>query len=376
MRASPYRFAAFVLCGLITSPSVSAQSLKVVRERSLGGFGDPITLSVDRRGFVYIRDASKPGIIVVDSTGQQARHLGRPGRGPGETDRTTTWGWVGDTLWVSDEGLGRVNFYPGGQLPSHSLTFAEVAGRNDSVPRFPIMFSSNGTVIWETADGTHPIKPVYSVRYFRTDRKGRKLEQIASFDWMPTFGRHGRPGFTMVVTDRGTEAVRSSPHPIPPFSLLVAAETGGYLTRLDRQPADDGKNGVYVLTRWSDAGQVTWTKKIEYVPQPVTESILDSLANEYSKDPQRRARFLKALNARKFLPPVREMVVGQDGSIYLQREGGSSTAKWDVIGPDGAVVGSIVLPNNTIVLAATLERIWVREGEEGEYKIARYSIAR
>jgi hypothetical protein len=89
---------------------MAAQSLKAVREVDLGKFADPITVSVDRRGDLYIRDASLLGIQVVDSAGKSLRVLGRNGRGPGELDRTTTWGWIGDTLWISDEGLLRVNY--------------------------------------------------------------------------------------------------------------------------------------------------------------------------------------------------------------------------------------------------------------------------
>ena len=76
-------------------------------------------------------------------------------------------------------------------------------------------------------------------------------------------------------------------------------------------------------------------------------------------------------------PPVTELHIGHDGSIWLRREMTVGAASdWLVLSPEGEVVGTVALPANLKILAAEQGRLWGVETDELDVPyIVRYGVA-
>jgi hypothetical protein len=95
----------------------------------------PGPLVVARSGDVYLGDFRNQRILVFDSRGRYGRALGRKGEGPGEFQGLGRFGWLGDTLWVTDQRLGRVTFFgPDGRVLRTTTERISVPGLGSGAP--------------------------------------------------------------------------------------------------------------------------------------------------------------------------------------------------------------------------------------------------
>jgi len=68
---------------------------------------------------------------VFDMSGKFVRNIGRDGAGPGEFRQIERFGWVGDTLWVSDPVLRRYTLFDRSFKPWPSFAW-DVQGQSGS----------------------------------------------------------------------------------------------------------------------------------------------------------------------------------------------------------------------------------------------------
>lgn len=107
---------ATALCLLLTTRPVDAQVPRwtvpapvraTAEELALEEFDD-LQIAPDKS--IYVPQ-SAAGQMVIVSPGGRVSVLGRNGRGPGEFESIREFGWIGDSLWVSDPRQARVSWF-------------------------------------------------------------------------------------------------------------------------------------------------------------------------------------------------------------------------------------------------------------------------
>jgi hypothetical protein len=86
----------------------------------------------------------------------------------------------------------------------------------------------------------------------------------------------------------------------------------------------------------------------------------------------------QALYVPDALAPVRDLVVGRNGLIWLQRDSvGNGTARWDVLSPAGEPRGTVQLPAKMRLLSADGTHVYgtVTDADDVPY-IVRFRIRR
>ena len=99
-------------------PQSGPQELRLTAEIFIRGSESDTTLpdrilvvEVGRDRSIYLLSPTQPSIPHFDAHGTLRGRIGRSGSGPGEFGRPVAMGWRGDTLWVADQALRRVQFF-------------------------------------------------------------------------------------------------------------------------------------------------------------------------------------------------------------------------------------------------------------------------
>jgi hypothetical protein len=355
------------------------QPLRMTKEMTYGGhglqLGNPMAASLDSEGNLYVQDAGDR-VLVLDSSGRLLKQIGRQGRGPGEVMGISTWGWHGDTLWLGDEWLRRVTFFPRNGAAPIVRTFRLIAG-SDTLWFQPYSVLTDGTMIVEEPRSATSGPPPDTIHYIRVSPDGRAINPIATFAWNQGL-RRGYPG---LVIPTGRTGYAITYHPFPFFSLLRASPNGDKITRVDRTPVA-GAPPAYVVTRLGSDGHVLWKTSITYNPQPIPRRLLDSLATDVATskgkvDHEFRNAYLERVGSVSAYPPVQDARVGVDGTVFLKRETVSGKAQWDVLDDAGKAIGALSLPSASNILCGSASRIWVAETNPAEeVVITRYRWSR
>lgn len=77
----------------------------------------------------------------------------------------------------------------------------------------------------------------------------------------------------------------------------------------------------------------------------------------------------------RFYPPVSVAVTGLDGSLLLLGRWTPAGQSWLQLGTDGQPVGRLILPDNEVLMQATLGQAWVRRTDDvGLQSVVRYKL--
>jgi hypothetical protein len=76
-----------------------------------------------------------------------------------------------------------------------------------------------------------------------------------------------------------------------------------------------------------------------------------------------------------YAPPVRQVFVGSDSTIWLQREWTGAVSTWDVLDSKGKLMAHVELPESLSVLAVGRRVVWGTEvGSDGQTLLVRYVV--
>jgi hypothetical protein len=161
---------------------------------------------------------------------------------------------------------------------------------------------------------------------------------------------------------------------------------------LDRRAYEGDGTASVRLSEIDMTGDTLLSKEIEYVPEPLPRERVDSASRAQAEgmfgfmqrfDPEislakLEADLRKATYAPDYMPAIREMVVADDGSIWLQRFSPTEEGTvWWVLGEDGEPLATTVIPEGLRVLLITGDAVWGVETDEYDVNyIVRYEIVR
>ncbi len=117
MATSVLLAAVLLTCGQAAEQHQDLPHYRLMEHLRVGGGEDTLSLTrvtgaaLDGDGNLFLAQPLDHSVWVLSSEGALTRKIGRPGSGPGEFLSPALVGVRGDTLWVTDPGLSRLNFF-------------------------------------------------------------------------------------------------------------------------------------------------------------------------------------------------------------------------------------------------------------------------
>jgi hypothetical protein len=356
---------------IVSSESSRGQSLTTVTGLTVLSDGSIVTFHgrrVTNRG--SSSGSSERAVRVFDATGKLTSYFGGRGKGPGEFTEMVRTGSIGDTLWGED--YGRINLFSrAGQplrtrplrpsLPGASETFLGLlqGGRrllrliySPRVPDPPPGGLPYDSVVYVVVDS--PRRPVSRVVHLPA-QKHEPLRFVAL-------------GIPTTVEQR-----------LAGTSLHALAPSGGHFLVAADAELWGGRPGQVRALVGDSAGRVT-QQTLSFPPRAVPDDYAETLAAGISTNPteraQVRAKVRSGFYVPEFYPVLSKIMLGRDGSIWVQplyeRDvwtvfvNGNATMRVRI--PEG--------PNGTTVWAVSRDKVWAtREDADGVPIILRYGLA-
>jgi hypothetical protein len=150
---------------------------------------------------------------------------------------------------------------------------------------------------------------------------------------------------------------------------------------VDRRVDAESDDPHYTVTKIDFLGDTIFHRDYRYTPVPLDPATVDEWIDGYLGRLRVRIRVprsmvTEALYVPPHHPPVKALVLGSDSTVWLQEpETEPGRARWIVLGPDGSVLASAVLPASLTLFEATRKRLWgVDHDELGVPYVVRYRL--
>lgn len=324
---------------------------------------------------VIVEQSQQSQIRFYDAQCRMLGTFGREGQGPGEFSSLRGIGFAADTLWAWDTTLSRVTLVSQDRelISSFALprpiqsTPAEFADFTDVLFPFVRGVRPNGHLIVEFAlfAGMDLPEPYANQVILGVVTPAGQLDGIVAQV------RHGGPiaystgsgGGTIPDPLRNPAIVVVSDH-----STRIAAAT----TTLEGDQAE-----TFSVTMSDERGTTIWTRSVPFEPVVLTTAVVDSVMSRMQGMP---AQFQTALREQARIPPVyppvTDLIVGQDGSLWIELIVRDRVRPYLVLSAEGDVLGTVNLSERSRLAAARLDRIWVVERDDLEVEsVVTYGVS-
>lgn len=307
--------------------------------------------------------------------GKKLGDFGRRGEGPGEFRSPLQGGRAGDTLWTLDRQLGRLTMVRPGAFPLRGFFSIPSPGEVEGTlgGKHPLVGSVTGVLegrrfLFQVSElDSAVVRGAERVsRLVITDSVGR-LQSV--LPWADSSGRCTVP-YTSGKTV-GSVGVMFCAKPI-----LSVSSTGD---RIVRVTADNSSatTSTFAVAAYAPTGALLSKAAFRVPAVPIPKRIADSIQAGMVE----RARSAEARAARKkakippSYPPVIEVVVADDGDIWLAVPGGDSLRTWMVLDARGIRRGTVLLPKqfflSTVLKGSAIGREY---DDDGFVDIVRYRV--
>lgn len=318
---------------------------------ALSRFG---SVAVGPDGEIYVPQPMSDVVMVFDAGGNLLESFGRAGLGPGDFDfGPRTVRWVNGQLWVGDR--SRAQSFTKDWRPNDFITFTYFE------PHEGVFFRPAAPLADGSFLATQSVTPVphllTSLPVRRFDKEGRVVDTIATLDVT---------GDRVIIDESGGFTMHPLLELLPGTTgsrvhLAVSAD-GSELVLLGGI-TDEGSSPTFDLLRISINGDTLLARSIPFEPIPISrserrwwvEEFSSVMAGDYSPGDSRSPRMTEARSnrerrrARESLelpntyPPVRQVVAGTDGTIWVLREPDLVTFvnRWEIYDGQGRLIGRV-----------------------------------
>lgn len=203
-----------------------------------------------------------------------------------------------------------------------------------------------------------------------------------------TIARYSLENDSWAIMDpNGFNAFR--PQPFSDTELVQLAPNEAAIVQVTRAVSGSGPARFRVVKRTFD-GDTLFAEEYGYRPVPIAAALVDSLIRDVGKSIEElRRHFPRAPTparaeelARASLyipahhPPVSNLVIGRDGTLWLRREDtGTGRVKWSLVSAEGEPLGTLEAPAGLRIMAADRHTAWGLEKDELDVPyIVRYRV--
>jgi hypothetical protein len=339
----------------------------------IDGYGADLTsihgVSVSSNGRVAVVQQQDGAVAVVDSVGGVHR-VGRKGDGPGEFRTPYKTGWLADTLWVADFGTARVTLF------TPALEVVRTIGIPGQVSLDATRTANNVSVV-AVLGGDTILATAQLARQPRVGGAGVYMLIRATKDGSAAAVAEWAAADMSVYMSRGSGYVGVG----VPFAIDVLTNVSPDGKRFAvLETVIDGPDGGLVHLRVIDnRGRELIDRSFPFagirIPDADIEAAIRAIGVRRPNSPANRpqlapdvARQMRTLVRAKIPPvrsPVRSIVIGIDGRIWLQPrlEQEGLGIPWLVLDGQGRPEGRTRVPSGSKLQAATSVALWVVDSD-------------
>jgi hypothetical protein len=335
-------------------------------------------LTVGPDGRLFVTQPQDNAVWVFNSDGTRSAVIGRRGQGPGEFDYPRSLFWLADSLAVWDTRLARIS------------VFSE---RDVFTRSFPAIVASMQLGLLED-------RSLVSVQGGVLDRDlaSGRITQLPLMRWDPRSNRSDT--LAILPADHlmlGVDTGNGHLYTRQPFSdspIWRVTPGGRRLVLVEREVAEAREAQTFSISVFESTGQVIFRRDIPFDPVPLRRStIIDTARRQsdrikadresiglssppgtYTPDDFREAYFLP-----EFQPPVEDVALGADGSIWLRRESeeGRPDVSWLILNGAAEPIATINLPRDLEIVCPAGDWIYAaRRDEMDVLHLLRFSLHR
>jgi hypothetical protein len=374
-----------------TPGAFPAEPLTAALELRVGSADDPELaftwfrdLEVGPDGRIYTLHPQEHAIRMHDANGAFLGSFGRAGEGPGEFDSPSPMGLLGDTLWVLDHGRYRFSFFDlDGQFLGSRVVPIDLGTDPNHPPPRPTGLLADGTIAGASPAWSHLVASgdIDSSAVLRLDSSGSTVDTIAAYSVANTAWEVRDPN-----DERSMRLYRQQP--FSDTELVTVSRQVPRVVRVDRRLPTGSEAPALRVTALTLDGDTVFARAYSYTPIPIEAALVDSIIENLAAS-MSRAQFpgaptreraaewaRRSLLVPAYHPPVTQLLVGRDGSVWLcaERTGGP-TAAWRVLSPDGDPLGVVQFPARFVPLLADGDLVWGSEYDELDVPyIVRYRV--
>lgn len=357
-----------------------AEELRIqTHEHEHTAFSDISDVAVDSNGTIYVLQRDAAEIVLFDADGGYLRTIGRAGVGPGEFAAPIRLGVFHDSLWVLDPMRNRIIWFSLNAEYRRTVTIR---------PSWRDSVGTGNVLAGPLADGHFYGVPKVSsaiaasglvemVPFLRLDESGDVVDTLV---WCSLTSHQ------LAVVEQQDGGIGYFGQPIRDFTLVRTSPAGDFVIIADRRPPANSRPQTFTVRKLGLHGDTLAEVPIGYTPMSVPAEywhafFASRLAGSHSVGAVAadEAAYRDAIWRPEYFPPLEQLIVGIDGSIWLglteTEFRGSGDRDWIVVSPELDHMYRLRLSVRVKVMQASLHKVWgVLHDSLGSPQIVRYGL--
>jgi hypothetical protein len=337
-------------------------------------------MTVGPSGEMIVASGQVSGAIRgFDSTGRAFAWSIPVGNGDQEIRWVWRMGWTGKTLWAADPGFNQLALIDRGGKVTKSLEYPSWVRPSWADRRkLPVFGAVEPLALY--ADGSWLVRPskerslVSTPEYDKTSGYLMRIKENGSVERV--VARVPRNDSRMDLRFRFMAEVSVPMY--GPLTLWDVSTDGSHVVIVATalQGAD---SATYRVTALGALGDTLYSRRIPFVPVPMSKQSIDSIRSRFSGSVGRRSTEEVGEVVEKQLPwayrPVERLIVGRDQTTWIELRATTADHLWLVLDSTGASIGSVGFPKEFLLRAADRDHAWGFERDGGRVtSLVRYRI--
>jgi len=318
-------------------------------------------VAIGPNGTVVVTQGQDRSLRFFSKDLKPLKSVGRSGEGPGEFQSLKSVVWSGQKLLVMDARLARISEFSqtGAYVGSVPFALALLPGAHAEYRQLsPQRVVGPSEILSLAVLGT---RGAFSLWVIVSDASGTFLRTVAA-----------------VPADR-CELEGPSVSVMMPYCprALVGYSHSGVRIATGSLEKTSGTTGEFRVKTYFSSGSADLSVSIkvplERVPRSISDSVVKAL---YARVPQAQS-LLRGKRIPGSYPPVRELVVGEDGAVWLRvYETTAKGSMWWLVTPTGKVGATIRLPEDARLVSGDATSVTTIESDtEGLESLVWYRLA-
>jgi len=354
---------------------------EVLEELRVDGYANDLVpirdIAVASDGTIAVLQSQDAVVRFFDAHGSSVGTVGGQGQGPGEFMTMANVGWLADTLWVFDPEQRRFTLIAPawdfvrhiGNVPANADLLSNDTPEGFTFPFvIPEALGQAGAFLALMMVSAGPdVPPVFVDRTaIGLISAGGVVERVTLLP---------RPLNANVVTPEGGSA--TLPFGNSPVHDIALSVDRLVIAMASLEGTDAGTFSIAATTLDGDTVyQRRYPFEGERIPKAIGDSIVEARVALTSRISPRLAEAVReASRVPAFYPPLQNIVVGRDRTVWVGLREQGEGSRYAVVGPEGDLLGRVVLPVGSRVAVAERTRAWVIERDSlGVESVVRYSV--